>query len=45
MDSSKFDSTVQETGLEIESEFEIETNLVDFSEEFKKKFDILGGDE
>ena len=44
MDSSKYSGTVEEAGLEIESEFYVKTNLVDFSTEFKNKFDILGGD-
>ena len=46
MDSTKYgDSTVEEAGLEIESEFQVQTNLIDFSSEFKKKFEVLGGDD
>ena len=45
MNSSEFNGTVQEAGLEIESEFYIKANLVDFSKEFKRKFDVLGGEE
>ena len=45
MDSSKYTGTVEEAGLEIESEFEFKANLVDFSTEFKKRFDCLQIDE
>jgi hypothetical protein len=44
MNSSEFNGTVQEAGLEIESEFYVKTNLVDFSKEFKRKFEVLGGE-
>jgi hypothetical protein len=43
MDSDKYNGTVEEAGLEIESEFYVKTNLVDFSTEFKRKVDCLGG--
>ena len=45
MDSSKYTGTVEEAGLEIESDFKVKANLVDFSTEFKKRFDCLREDE
>ena len=45
MDSSKYSGTVEEAGLEIESDFEVKAKLVEFSTEFKKRFDCLREDE
>jgi len=42
MDSEKYSGTVEEAELEIESEFSVKSNLIDFSREYKKKMACIG---
>ena len=42
MDTEMYTSTIEEAELEIESEFSIKTNLINFSTEYKKKMACIG---